>query len=316
MSEPNTITLNADFAGIQKAAGILRDGDLVAFATETVYGLGADAHNDMAVARIFTAKGRPQFNPLIIHVPSVEAAERYVDFTPEARALGAKFWPGPMTLVLPLRDGCGLSPLVTAGLKTVGIRIPAHDAARALLSQFGHAVAAPSANPSGRISPTTAEHVADGLNGKIDAILNCGPCDVGLESTIVGFENGPSLLRAGGVPREAIEATLGTQLAIRAARDVINAPGQLLSHYAPDAPIRLNAESAHEGEVLIGFGPVVAKHMLSSKGDLVEAAANLFRLLHEMDTIGAKRIAIAPIPMDGIGAAINDRLARAAAPRD
>ncbi len=316
MSEPNTITLGANPAGIERAADILGDGGLVAFATETVYGLGADAHNDMAVARIFTAKGRPQFNPLIIHVSDVEMAERYVEFTPEARALASVFWPGPMTLVLPLRAGCGLSPLVTAGLTTVGIRIPAHNEARALLSRFGRAVAAPSANPSGRISPTTAAHVSDGLAGKIEAILDCGACDVGLESTIIGFDPAPSLLRAGGVPREAIEAALGTQLAIRASHDVINAPGQLLSHYAPDAPIRLNAETAHDGEVMIGFGDVEGDYMLSTSGDLVEAAANLFQMLHKMDTIGASRIAIAPIPMDGIGAAINDRLTRAAAPRD
>ncbi len=316
MSEPNTITLDANPAGIERAADILGDGGLVAFATETVYGLGADAHNDMAVARIFTAKGRPQFNPLIIHVSDVEMAERYVEFTPEARALASVFWPGPMTLVLPLRAGCGLSPLVTAGLTTVGIRIPAHNEARALLSRFGRAVAAPSANPSGRISPTTAAHVFDGLAGKVEAILDCGACDVGLESTIIGFDPAPSLLRAGGVPREAIEAALGTQLAIRASHDVINAPGQLLSHYAPDAPIRLNAETAHDGEVMIGFGDVEGDYMLSTSGDLVEAAANLFQMLHKMDTIGASRIAIAPIPMDGIGAAINDRLTRAAAPRD
>ncbi len=316
MSEPHTITLNADARGIEQAAQTLNDGGLVAFATETVYGLGADAHNDVAVASIFAAKGRPQFNPLIIHVSDIEAAERYVILTDAARELAAEFWPGPMTLVLPLRGGSGLSPLVTAGLKTVGIRIPAHAQARALLSQCGNAVAAPSANPSGRISPTTAQHVIDGLSGKIDAVLDCGPCDVGLESTIVGFDGGPVLLRAGGVPREAIEATLGTQLAIRASHDVINAPGQLLSHYAPDAPIRLNAETARDGEVLIGFGAVKGDYMLSTSGDLIEAAATLFQMLHKMDTIGATRIAIAPIPMDGIGAAINDRLTRAAAPRD
>ena len=308
--------LNADATGIERASLILRNGGLVAFATETVYGLGADAHSDTAVAKIFEAKGRPQFNPLIIHVPDVETAERYVDLTAQARVLASAFWPGPMTLVLPLREGCGLSPLVTAGLGTVGIRIPAHTEARALLSQGRNAIAAPSANPSGRISPTTANHVAEGLNGKIDAILDCGACDVGLESTIIGFDNGPVLLRAGGVPREAIEAALGTQLAVRAAHDVINAPGQLLSHYAPDAPIRLNAKTAREGEILIGFGDVVAPYMLSANGDLVEAAANLFQMLHEMDIVGAKRIAIAPIPMVGIGVAINDRLARASAPRD
>jgi L-threonylcarbamoyladenylate synthase len=240
-------------SGVEQAVKILSDGGLVAFATETVYGLGADATNDHAVASIFATKGRPQFNPLIIHVSDISSAERFVDITDDARRLAIAFWPGPMTLVLPLRPDSGLSPLVTAGLETVGIRIPAHVGARALLSQFGGAVAAPSANPSGRISPTTPQHVVDGLGGKVDAILDGGPCAVGVESTIIGFDGGPTLLRAGGVPREAIEAALGTQLAVRAAHDVINAPGQLLSHYAPDAPIRLNATTARDGEIMIGF---------------------------------------------------------------
>lgn len=310
-----TERLRPDPAGFERAARILRDGGLVAFPTETVYGLGGDARNDLAVARIFEAKGRPRFNPLIVHVDGVDTARRLVDWPDEAEILASAFWPGPLTLVLPLKPGTGLSPLVTAELPTLAVRVPAHPVAQSLLATFGGPVAAPSGNPSGRISPTTAEHVAAGLSGRIEAILDGGPCGVGVESTILGLADEPTLLRPGGLPVEAIEAALGRVVARHHADEPLTAPGQMASHYAPGVPVRLNATSARAGEVLLGFGSVECDLNLSPAGDLVEAAANLFGHLHRLDAMGAAGIAVSPIPDTGLGAAINDRLRRAAAPR-
>lgn len=312
----NTEILNADESGLNRAAAILRAQGLVAFPTETVYGLGGDARSDLAVARIFDAKARPRFNPLIVHLPDLAAAEGYAHFNARARQVAAAFWPGPLTLVLPLREDAGLSPLVTAGLDSVAIRIPSHPLAVDLLRAFGGPLAAPSANPSGRVSPTRAAHVIEGLSGRIDAVLDGGPCAVGVESTILGLVDAPVLLRQGGVPQEALESLLGP-LASGGNAAKPSAPGQLLSHYAPRAAVRLNAETAEPGEVRIGFGPGVAVLNLSHKGDLVEAAANLFHILRLADELAGagKTLAIAPIPEQGLGRAINDRLRRAAAPR-
>ena len=312
---PHTDRLSADTEGLDRAAGLLRLGALVAFPTETVYGLGADARQGAAVASIYEAKGRPAFNPLIVHVADVAAAQQYAHWSPQAAVLAQAFWPGPLTMVLPLREGHGLSELVTAGLQTVGLRVPAHPAAQALLSRFDGPVAAPSANPSGRISPTTAAHVLAGLDGRIAAVLDDGPCAVGLESTIVGFDGARAvLLRSGGVPPEEIEAALGAPL-LTPQGTTITAPGQLTSHYAPRGAVRLNAAQAQAGEHLLGFGPVDGTLNLSPGGDLVEAAANLFKYLHQLDAMGGP-IAVAPVPIHGLGRAINDRLTRAAAPRD
>ncbi|WP_296761666.1 L-threonylcarbamoyladenylate synthase [Sediminimonas sp.] len=321
MPSTATRTLAPDANGIAQAAAILARGGLVALPTETVYGLGADARQGRAVARIFEAKGRPRFNPLIVHVDSAETARRYVAWPAQAEALATAFWPGPLTLVLPLRDDAGLSPLVTAGLDTLAIRVPAHPLARRLLAAFGGPVAAPSANPSGRISPTTAAHVLAGLSGRIEAVLDGGPCPVGVESTIVGLSGTPVLLRPGGLPAEAIEAALGTPLAAPGGDETApdeaapTAPGQLASHYAPAATLRLEAHAPRAGEVYLGFGSGACDLNLSDTGDLTEAAANLFGHLHQLDAGGARAIAVAPIPHHGLGRAINDRLARAAAPR-
>lgn len=311
--QTNLFPANSD--GFDAASEILRGGGLVAFPTETVYGLGGDARNDMAVARIFDAKGRPRFNPLIIHVESTGAAQEYVGWTGQADILAQAFWPGPLTLVLPLKSGANLSPLVTAGLPTVAVRVPAHPVAQSLLAAFGGPVAAPSANLSGRISPTSADHVKNGLEGRIAAILDGGPCKVGVESTILGLDGSPTLLRPGGLPVEAIEAALHEKVAVHTNSDPLNAPGQMASHYAPAARVRLNAEGKRDGEVLLGFGPVEADLNLSVAGDLTEAAANLFHHLHALDDLTVETIAVAPIPDRGLGRAINDRLHRAAAPR-
>ncbi|WP_425084346.1 L-threonylcarbamoyladenylate synthase [Ruegeria profundi] len=312
---PTTLELTADPNGIARAADLLRQGLLVAFPTETVYGLGGDARDGEAVARIYEAKGRPSFNPLIAHVASVEAAQRFVQWSDQAERLANAFWPGPLTLVLPLKPGHGVSSLVTAGLDTLAVRVPAHPTARALLAAVDGPVAAPSANPSGQISPTTATHVHAGLGGRIAAVLDDGPCGVGLESTIVGLTGEPSLLRPGGVALEKIETVLNTRLHLHKAGDMLTAPGQLQSHYAPDAPVRLNAETVQGDEVLLGFGPVICDMNLSETSSLTEAAANLFAALHSLNKTG-RPIAISPIPDHGLGAAINDRLRRAAAPRD
>ncbi len=300
------------------AAMLLAQGRLVAMPTETVYGLAGDARNPLAVAAIYAAKGRPSFNPLIVHAPDLATAETIGTFGYQARQLAEAFWPGALTLVVPLREGSGIASLVTAGLDTVAIRVPAHPVAQDLLHSFGGVVAAPSANLSGRISATTAGHVAAGLDGRLAAIIDAGPSPVGVESTIIGWQGGlPVLLRPGGIPPEAISEAIGQRLTMPAANADPNrpaAPGMLSSHYAPNASLRLNAETAQEGEFLIGFGAVAGDISLSDQGDLVEAAAHLFDALHQADATG-RPIAIAPIPDHGMGRAINDRLRRAAAPR-
>ncbi len=311
-----TARLKADAAGIARAAGLLRAGELVSFPTETVYGLGADATDDVAVARIFEAKGRPRFNPLIVHLPDAARVRDIAVLEGDAARLAEAFWPGPLTLVLPIRPGARLSPLVSAGLPTVAVRVPDQPLARALLQAAGRPIAAPSANPSGRISPTEADHVLAGLDGKIAAVLDGGACAVGVESTIVGFDPAATLLRPGGLPAEAVEACLGAPLALPAPGDTVSSPGQLQSHYAPRAGLRLDATDLSPGERLLGFGPVEADLNLSPSGDLVEAAANLFHHLHRLDADGDAPIAVSPIPETGLGRAINDRLRRAAAPRD
>ena len=313
-----TALLSPDAQGLARAAALLAQGDLVAIPTETVYGLAGDARSDAAVAAIYTAKGRPSFNPLIVHLARAEQAALYADVPDQARALMAAFWPGPLTLVLPLRPGAGLSPLVTAGLPSVALRMPAHPVAQALLGLFDGPLAAPSANPSGRVSATSAAHVLDGLSGRIAAILDGGTCAVGVESTIIGLADGlPRLLRPGGVPVEEIERVLGVPLA--GAGHGITAPGQIASHYAPGAPVILNADQRPLGAVWVGFGPDCpgADLNLSPKADLTEAACNLFDMLRRADALTGPggQIAFAPVPMRGLGLAINDRLQRAAAPR-
>ncbi len=313
----DTVMLPPTEVGLRAAAEILKAGGLVAMPTETVYGLAADARNPAAVAGIFAAKQRPAHNPLIVHVASRAEADALARFSDAAEALARAFWPGPLTLVLPLRDGHGLAPAVTAGLGTVALRLPAHPIARSLLEAFGGPLAAPSANPSGRISPTTPAHVLSGLRGRIAAVIDAGPCAVGLESTIlmVGAQ-GTQLLRAGAISAEAVQAVLGTAPE-QPSTGRITAPGQFASHYAPRATLRLGATSPAPGEVWIGFGPdcAGAAFSLSAAGDLDEAAARLFAVLHEADTLG-QPIAVAPVPETGLGVAINDRLRRAAAPRD
>ncbi len=307
------VRLAPDAGGIQKAAELLSTGACVAFPTETVYGLGADATNDRAVAGIFEAKERPSFNPLIIHVGSLEEASRYAEFDIPARQLATAFWPGALTLVLPLKPDSGISPLVTAGGSLVAVRVPDHPVAKALMSAFGRPIAAPSANPAGRISPTTADHVAAGLGDRIAAVIDGGPTDVGVESTIVGTAP-PHLLRPGGLPLETIEAALGSPLEPAPQRSSPSAPGQLASHYAPAETVRLGTKSPQAEEFMIGLGAIPGDVTLSPTGDLREAAARLFSLLHEADTSG-RPIAVAPVPDSGLGRAINDRLRRAAAPR-
>lgn len=289
---------------------LLRAGEVVALPTETVYGLAGDATDPAAVARIYAAKRRPAVNPLIVHVADTAAAERLVAFGDTARALAARFWPGPLTLVLPLRPGSGIAPAVTAGLATLAVRVPAHAAMREVLRLVGAPLAAPSANASGGLSPTRAAHVAASLGGRIGLIVDGGPCRGGLESSIVAVDGDRvRLLRPGGVPAEVLginaEADLGR----------IVAPGQLASHYAPRQPMRLNARAAEGDEYLIGFGAVAGDTSLSPGGDLREAAAALFAALHRAEASGRARIAVAPVPASGLGIAINDRLRRAAAPR-
>ena len=305
-----TQRLASDAHGIARAAELLGSGGVVAFATETVYGLGADARNGTAVAQVYAAKGRPSFNPLIVHVANLEMAQRFGVFDAPHLALAQHFWPGPLSIVVTLTANHGLSSLVTAGLSTVALRVPAHPQAQRLLAQFNGPVAAPSANPSGRISPTTPEHVMAGLWGRIDAVLDGGPCAVGLESTIIGGTP-LALLRQGGLSQEDIESITGP---LAAAGPDITAPGQLASHYAPRAAIRLDAEAAQGGELLLGFGSMDCDLNLSPASNLTEAAANLFAQLHTLDAQN-RPIAVAPIPDTGLGAAINDRLKRAAAPR-
>ncbi len=301
----DTRTLAVSPSAIAKAAALIASGHCVAMPTETVYGLAADATNGAAVAGIYAAKARPSFNPLIVHVPDLAAAEALADFNAEARVLAAAYWPGPLTLVLPARQGNGIASLVTAGLSTIAIRVPAHPAMQALLAATGKPLAAPSANASGTISPTLSHHVARSLDGRIPLILDGGATAVGLESTIVAVAADGSLrlLRPGPLD-------LGLGLA---ATQSIESPGQLASHYAPSKPLRLNATKAEDNEWLIGFGDITGDATLSASGNLVEAAARLFDLLHQADLSGTARIAVAPILGDGIGLAINDRLNRAAA---
>lgn len=290
-------------ANIAEAARLVLAGQPVAIATETVYGLAADATNAEAIARIYEAKGRPSFNPLIVHVPHLAAAQRIGEFSDDAIRLARDNWPGPLTLVLPLSANSGIASLVTAGLPTIALRVPAHPAMQALLRAAGRPLAAPSANVSGGISPTRAEHVLKTLGDRIPLIIDAGATECGLESTIVAVTTGARrLLRHGPVEIDAIEGSGAT----------IEAPGQLASHYAPSKPLRLNARTAELGEYLIGFGPVRGDSTLSASGDLVEAAANLFALLHEADASDKPSIAVAPIPDAGLGRAINDRLRRAA----
>jgi L-threonylcarbamoyladenylate synthase len=290
-------------AAVAEAAALIRGGGIVAVPTETVYGLAADATNAAAVAAIYAAKGRPSFNPLIVHVPGLAEAERLATFDAAARALAARFWPGPLTLVLPIRAGAGLAPAVTAGLDTVAIRVPAHRAMRAVIEASACALAAPSANRSNGVSPTTAAHVAASLGACVPLILDDGPCPAGVESTIV---MGDRILRPGPIPAEALG------LAPAEASDEVRAPGQLAQHYAPAKPLRLDVTNAETDEWLIGFGAVAGDDTLSATGDLIEAAAKLFAALHRADAAPLPRIAVAPIPTHGIGAAIVDRLRRAA----
>ena len=304
---------------IEAAAQALRAGQLVAFPTETVYGLGADATNDTAVALVYAAKGRPSFNPLICHVADAESAFRLGEFPDVALRLAEAFWPGPLSIVVPRSPDCRVSMLASAGLDSIALRVPAHPVALALLRAAGRPIVAPSANPSGRVSPTSAEHVRRHLGGKIAVILDGGKCKVGVESTVVSFlGGGPKLLRPGGLPRGEIEKVAGLTFAVETHAARPHAPGQLVSHYAPRAELRLQAHAPRDGEAYLGFGPLHhhGPHTLSAAGDLVVAAANLFRLLHDIDATGVARIAVAPIPHHGLGEAINDRLQRAAAPRD
>lgn len=321
----NTVSLTDTDRGVSAAAGLLRAGELVAFPTETVYGLGADARDERAVARIFAAKGRPLHNPLIVHVSDLGAAQALAEVSPVADALARRFWPGPLTLVLPLRPGARLAERVTAGLGTVALRVPAHSLARRLLDAFGGPLAAPSANPSGRVSPTCRAHVLDGLGGRIAAVLDGGDCRVGVESTILGFQNGrPVLLRTGGLAAETLAEAFGiAALDTPEAEAAVTAPGQLASHYAPRARLRLEAREPGAGEAWLAFGPGPQGRgpglNLSERGDLAEAAARLFGHLRALDALAAERgcatIAVAPVPETGLGRAINDRLRRAAAPR-
>jgi len=305
-----TETLPYGEAAIARAAGLIRAGQTVAVPTETVYGLAADATNAEAVARIYAAKGRPGFNPLIVHVTGLAEAERLGVFSDAARAAAEAWWPGPLTLVVPLREGAGLAPAVTAGLPSVALRCPAHPAMRDLLAASGRPLAAPSANASGGISPTSAAHVLRSLGGRISLIIDGGACAHGLESTIVAFTGGaPRLLRPGPIQFSELEAIAAL------APDRVEAPGQLASHYAPSKPVRLNAIEAEADEWLIGFGPVTGDENLSPTGNLKEAATNLFAALHRADAQAVRAIAVAPISDEGLGRAMNDRLGRAAAPR-
>ena len=324
-----TERLRADPEGVARAAALLQAGELVAFGTETVYGLGADATNARAVASVFEAKGRPHFNPLICHYPDGDAAFRDAEPTETATRLAARFWPGPLTMVLPRRVTCRVALLAGAGLDTLAVRVPAHPIALALLQAVGRPVAAPSANRSGQVSPTSADHVLDGLDERIAAVLDSGACPIGIESTVIDLSAGrPFLLRPGGVSQEALEAEIGpvgsglTPGQVETAR-TLRSPGLLVSHYAPSLPVRLYAVAVGRDDALLAFGPAPpgagVEFQLSESGDLAEAASRLFEGLRWLDREGAVRglvrIAVAPVPSVGLGRAINDRLQRAAAPR-
>jgi L-threonylcarbamoyladenylate synthase len=307
---------------VEDAARLLRAGELVAFPTETVYGLGGDATNGLAVARIFEAKGRPRFNPLITHVPDLAAARVLAAFDARAAEVAARFWPGPLSLVLPRATRCAVSLLASAGLDTLAIRVPAHPLALALLRVAGRPLAAPSANRSGRVSPTSAADVMTELDGRIAAVLDGGRCAIGIESTVLDLSSEqPMILRPGGVSREALEEVLGPVASASASGAAPRSPGMLESHYAPSRPLRLEAREARPGEALLALGPRPAPEgfgevrWLSQRGDLTEAAANLFASLRALDRADVAAIAVMPIPEHGLGVAINDRLRRAAAPR-
>ena len=324
-----TLILPAGEAAVAQAARCLEAGGLVAFPTETVYGLGADASNAAAIARLYQAKGRPSFNPLIAHVRDLESARRIARFDTTAMTLARAFWPGPLTLVLPKTKDCPVADLATAGLDTIAVRVPAHPLALEILRAFGRAVVAPSANLSGHVSPTTAAHVQSDLSGRIDLIVDGGAVAVGVESTIVGCFDAAVLLRPGGLPRAEIERVLGRTL-VQPPADPDHdsgqplAPGMLASHYAPRTRVRLNARDIRDGEALLAFGSdalpgvdaTTAVMNLSSRGDLTEAAANLFGYLRALDARGARAIAVMPVPHHGLGEAINDRLRRAAVGRE
>ncbi len=326
---PATRTIKAGPEATAAAAQCLAAGGLVAFPTETVYGLGADATNGQAIARLYAAKGRPSFNPLIAHVGDVAAARKLARFDDAAERLAAAFWPGPLTLVLPKTAGCPVADLAAAGLDSIAVRVPNHLVARELIAAFGKPVVAPSANQSGHLSPTTAAHVLADLGGLIDLVVDGGPAQVGVESTIISCLGEPMLLRPGGIARDEIEKLLGRPLAefphagMMEEGEAPLAPGMLASHYAPKAELRLDADSVDAGEALLAFGPVLppgaemapAVLNLSPRGDLVEAAANLFSHLRTLDASGAAVIAVMPVPQAGLGEAIIDRLRRAAAPR-
>lgn len=317
---PPPAIVQADPPAIARAAGLLRAGKLVAFPTETVYGLGGDATDDRAVAAIYAAKGRPHFNPLIIHVADVAALDDLIMWNDQARLLAQQFWPGPLTLVLPRKNTAGISLLASAGLDSLAVRIPSHSVALDLLRVFGRPVAAPSANASGKLSPTTPLHVAESLGSKVDLILAGGKTKVGVESTVISLTAPrPTLLRPGGVTKEQLELLLGPiDEAGTGATDAPASPGMLASHYAPHLPLRINAESAAPDEALLSFGPDAlvkggaVRLNLSPEGDVHEAAANLFAMLRQLDRPGLKGIAVMPIPDTGLGRAINDRLRRAA----
>lgn len=319
MTDPQTKIAPATEATIDEAARLLRAGRLVAFPTETVYGLGADATDDAAVAAIFAAKNRPDFNPLIVHFSGVEAAAEAVVFNDRAQTLAEAFWPGAMTLVLPRRRTSAISLLASAGLETLAVRVPSQPVAQALFDAAGIPVAAPSANRSSAVSPTTAAHVAEDLDGRIDMILDGGPCPVGVESTVIDLSTDtPALLRPGGIPAEDIEAVIGPLAAPGASDDAPKSPGMLSRHYAPGRPVRLNVGTPRPGEAFLGFGSTAngATLNLSPRGDLQEAAANFFAMMRRLDSAEYTGIAVAPIPDSGLGRAINDRLRRSATPAD
>ena len=310
-----TKIFNTSKPDLLKASKLIKTGGTLAFPTETVYGLGADATNNLAVAKIFQAKGRPSFNPLIIHCFSIEQIQAFAMWSSDAQTVAEKFWPGPLTMVLPLLPHGKIASLALAGLQTVAVRMPAHSIAQSILKLANTPIAAPSANPSGSVSATKAEHIISKLNGKIEGIISGGSSEIGLESTIISFLPDPRILRFGAIDEADISEILSLDLKKKALDGEISAPGQLSSHYAPKGSIRLNSKVFKNKEVSLGFGKVICDLNLSRTENLIEAAANLFDCLHKLDEMGAEKIAVSPIPEEGIGIAINDRLKRAAAPK-
>ena len=310
-----TKIFNTSRHDLSKASELIKSGGTLAFPTETVYGLGADATNKLAVAKIFQAKGRPSFNPLIIHCFSIEQIQTFAMWSSEAQTVADKFWPGPLTMVLPLLPNNQISSLALAGLQTGAVRMPDHSVAQSILQLANTPIAAPSANPSGAVSATKAEHVISRLNGKIEGIISGHSSKIGLESTIISFLPEPSILRFGAIDETDISELLGLDLKKKRKDEKISAPGQLSSHYAPKGSIRLNSKVFKKNEVSLGFGKILCDLNLSREANLAEAAANLFDYLHRLDEMGAEKIAVSPIPEEGIGIAINDRLRRAAAPK-